>query len=30
MERLCIEAEPPARTVEILERILRDLDTGPA
>jgi hypothetical protein len=26
MERLCIEAEPPARTVEILESILRDLD----
>ena len=26
MERLCIEAQPPARTVEILERILRDLD----
>ena len=25
MERLCIEAEPPARTTEILERILRDL-----
>jgi transcriptional regulator with XRE-family HTH domain len=26
MERLCIEAEPPARTVQILEGILRDLD----
>lgn len=26
MERLCVEAEPPARTVEILERMLRDLD----
>jgi Domain of unknown function (DUF5753)/Helix-turn-helix domain len=25
MERLCIEAEPPDRTTEILERILRDL-----
>jgi hypothetical protein len=25
MERLCIEAEPPASTTEILERILRDL-----
>lgn len=26
MERLCVEAAPPARTVEILEQILRDLD----
>jgi hypothetical protein len=26
MERLCIEAEPPARTMQILEGILRDLD----
>jgi uncharacterized protein DUF5753/helix-turn-helix protein len=26
MERLCIEAEPPGRTVDILRRILRDLD----
>ncbi|GAA1822661.1 helix-turn-helix transcriptional regulator [Luedemannella flava] len=25
MERLCVEAEPPTRTSEILERILRDL-----
>lgn len=25
MERLCVEAEPPTRTTEILERILRDL-----
>jgi transcriptional regulator with XRE-family HTH domain len=28
MERLCIEAEPPARTVQILERIMRELDQG--
>jgi hypothetical protein len=27
MERLCIEAEPPVRTVEILESILRELDS---
>ncbi|HEY6596067.1 MAG TPA: helix-turn-helix transcriptional regulator [Asanoa sp.] len=26
MERLCIQAEPPAHTVDILETILRDLD----
>jgi hypothetical protein len=26
IERLCIEAEPPAHTVDILETILRDLD----
>jgi hypothetical protein len=26
MERLCIEAEPPGRTVELLGSILRDLD----
>jgi hypothetical protein len=28
MERLCIEAEPPARTVEVLEQTLRLLDAG--
>ncbi|WP_344084128.1 helix-turn-helix transcriptional regulator [Luedemannella helvata] len=27
MERLCVEAEPPTRTTEILEGILRDLPT---
>jgi transcriptional regulator with XRE-family HTH domain len=27
MERLCIQAEPPAHTVDILETILRDLDS---
>lgn len=27
MERLCIEAEPPARTVDILGRILREIDS---
>ena len=26
MERLCIEAEPPSHTVEILQSILHDLD----
>jgi transcriptional regulator with XRE-family HTH domain len=26
MERLCVEAEPPGRTPELLERILRELD----
>ena len=26
MERLCIEAEPPTRTVEILEKILQEID----
>jgi hypothetical protein len=26
MERLCIEAEPPTRTVEILEKILHEID----
>ena len=26
MERLCVEAEPPALTVDILDRILRDLE----
>jgi hypothetical protein len=28
IERLCIEAEPPAHTVDILETILRDLDSA--
>ena len=26
MERLCIQADPPARTVETLSKILKDLD----
>jgi hypothetical protein len=26
MERLCIEADPPARTTRVLEAVLRDLD----
>jgi hypothetical protein len=26
MERLCIEAEPPGRTVDILRRVLRDME----
>jgi hypothetical protein len=26
MERLCVEAEPPTRTVEILEKILQEID----
>jgi Domain of unknown function (DUF5753)/Helix-turn-helix domain len=28
MERLCIEADPPTRTAEILDTILHDLDAG--
>jgi transcriptional regulator with XRE-family HTH domain len=28
MERVCVEAEPPDRTAEILERILRDFDAA--
>ncbi|MEU5551181.1 helix-turn-helix transcriptional regulator [Micromonospora sp. NPDC047793] len=28
MERLCVEAEPPERTAEILERMIADLDPG--
>jgi Domain of unknown function (DUF5753)/Helix-turn-helix domain len=28
MERLCVEAEPPTRTAEILTDILKDLDAG--
>jgi transcriptional regulator with XRE-family HTH domain len=28
MERVCVEAEPPSRTPEILGRILKDLGTG--
>ncbi|MBO0867101.1 MAG: helix-turn-helix domain-containing protein [Micromonosporaceae bacterium] len=27
MERLCLEAEPPDRTVELIERVLRDYQT---
>jgi transcriptional regulator with XRE-family HTH domain len=29
MERLCVEAEPPGETAEILDKILRDLGTRP-
>jgi hypothetical protein len=28
MERLCVEAEPPARTPEILGNVLRDIDAA--
>ena len=28
MERLSVEAEPPSRTLEILDEILRELDAG--
>jgi hypothetical protein len=26
MERLCIEAEPPGRTIDILRRVLREME----
>ena len=26
MERLCIEAEPPTRTIEILDKLLHEVD----
>jgi hypothetical protein len=28
MERLCVEAEPPARTVDVLTNILKDLEAA--
>jgi hypothetical protein len=30
MERVCVEAEPPARTADILARVLADLDRRPS
>jgi hypothetical protein len=28
MERLCIEADPPANTTQVLEAVLHDLDAA--